>query len=204
MLFPPTLGDHEIRRNLLHGQVSLFYQGNIHGVLLAQLKAGSQAGKVPTVVAKRLRTNSDAATSVAVVVVVAVIVMPVEVVLVFVVVWWCLDAVVVCLTYACSSTWLHGPFIRTQLALSNWLLRGLEGPHHGYLGLPTRGRSHSCTSPPLHKIFLTTPPCLSQNRHGGHAIRLLLLLLLLLVMLLLLLLLHAHARALALAARPLH
>ena len=94
MLFPPTLGDHEIRRNLLHGQVSLFYQGNIHGVLLAQLKAGSQAGKVPTVVAKRLRTNSDAATSVAVVVVVAVIVMPVEVVLVFVVVWWCLDAAV--------------------------------------------------------------------------------------------------------------
>ena len=47
---------------------------------------------MPTVVAKRLRTNSDAATSVAVVVVVAVIVMPVEVVLVFVVVWWCLDA----------------------------------------------------------------------------------------------------------------
>ena len=181
MLFPPTLGDHEKRRNLLHGQVSLFFQGNIHGVLLAQLKAGSQAGKVPTVVAKRRRTNSDAATSVAVVVVVAVIVMPVEVVLVFVVVWWCLDAVVVCLTYACSSTWLHGPFIRTQLALSNWLLRGLEGPHHGYLGLPTRGRSHSCSSPPLHKIFLTTPPCLSQYRYA-----------------------RARAHALALAARPLH
>ena len=170
------------------------------------MKAGSQAGKVPTVVAKRLRTNSDAATSVAVVVVVAVIVMPVEVVLVFVVVWWCLDAVVVCLTYACSSTWLHGPFIQTQLALSNWLLRGLEGPHHGYLGLPTRGRSHSCTSPPLHKIFLTTPPCLSQYRYGGHVIRLLLLVLLLRPVMLLLMMLHAHARAhaLALAARPLH
>ena len=184
---------------------------------------------MPTVVAKRLRTNSDAATSVAVVVVVAVIVMPVEVVLVFVVVWWCLDAVVVCLTYSCSSTWLHGPFIQTQLALSNWLLRGLEGPHHGYLGLPTRGRSHSCTSPPLHKIFLTTPPCLSQYRYGRvrtwtaatrathRAIGMassclrgiataprprqprLLLLLLLLPVMLLLLMLHAHARAHALA-----
>ena len=41
--------------------------------------------------AKRLRTNSDVATSV---VVVAVVVMLVEVVLVFFVGWWCLDAAV--------------------------------------------------------------------------------------------------------------
>ena len=44
--------------------------------------------------AKRLRTNSDVATSVVAVVVVAVVVMLVEVVLVFVVGWWCLDAAV--------------------------------------------------------------------------------------------------------------
>ena len=49
---------------------------------------------MPTDLAKRLRTNSDAATFVAAVVVVAGIVMLVEVVLVFFVGWWCLDAAV--------------------------------------------------------------------------------------------------------------
>ena len=86
MLFPPTQRHQAATRNVLLGLVSPLES---HGVLLAQLKAGSEAGKVPTEFAKRLRTNSEAATSAAVVVV-AVILMLVEMVLVFC--WFVVEA----------------------------------------------------------------------------------------------------------------